>query len=120
MPKQKETTKEKKQDKKPIKVKLSEKDFDSKVLELAKKGMTSEKIGETLRKQGIHPKEHKKISKVLKENNLYQIPDLKNAEAKLERLTSHREKNMQDKRAMREREKIISLLRKHKQYHKLI
>ena len=31
--------------------KLSQKDYESKVLELAKKGNTSEKIGELLRKQ---------------------------------------------------------------------
>ena len=49
--------------------KLSDKDFEKKVIELAKKGLTSEKIGETLRKENIHPKEYKKkISKILKEN----------------------------------------------------
>ena len=46
--------------------KLSQKDYEKKVLELAKKPLTSEKIGEELRKQGIHPKEyHRKISKIL-------------------------------------------------------
>ncbi len=38
--------------------KLSQKDYEKKVLELAKKDLTSEKIGEELRKQGIHPKEY--------------------------------------------------------------
>ncbi len=47
--------------------KLSQEGFEKKVLELASKGLTSEKIGEELRKQGIHPKEYnKKISKILK------------------------------------------------------
>mgnify|MGYP001567996999 CR=1 FL=1 len=53
------------------------------VLDLAKKGLTAEKIGEELKKQKIHSQEYgKKISNILKENNLYIIPDLKNVENK--------------------------------------
>jgi len=108
MPKTKEVKKAKK---------LSQKDYEKKVLELAKKGLTSEKIGEELRKQGIHPKEYnRKISKILKDK--YVNPDLKNVEVKLERIKKHYEKNKQDKRAMREKDRIFAQLRKLKKYFK--
>ena len=99
---------------------ISLEDFKARVMEMAEKGMTSEKIGETLRRQGIHPQEYGKISRILKEKGLYQPPEIKNIREKLDRVTAHKEKNIQDKRAMRERERIFSLLRKQKQYHKLI
>jgi ribosomal protein S15P/S13E len=97
--------------------KLSQKDYENKVLELAKKGLTSEKIGEELRKQGIHPKEYnKKISKILGKE--YVNPDLKNVEDKLERIKKHYEKNKQDKRAMREKDRVFAQRRKLKKYFK--
>ena len=92
--------------------KLSDSEFEKQVVELAEKGMTSEKIGEALRKQGIHPKEHgKKISRILKEKNKYVNPDLKNIGEKLSKVMKHFEKNKQDKRAMREKDRIFSQLR---------
>jgi len=100
--------------------KLSQEEFEKKVLSLADKGLTSEKIGETLRREGIHPEEHeKKISKILKEKGKYTIPEIKNVEIKLEKLGKHYEKNKQDKRAMRERDRIFAKLRRLKAYHKL-
>ncbi|MBU2616101.1 MAG: hypothetical protein KKC19_03280 [Nanoarchaeota archaeon] len=111
---------EEKKKEKPATKKLSDKEFESKVLELAKKGLTSEKIGEALRKENIHPKEHgKKLSKILKEKGTYVIPDVKNIEEKLGKLRSHFENNKQDKRAMRERDRIASRLRIMKKYHKV-
>lgn len=99
---------------------LTEKDFEKKVLDLADKGLTAEKIGEELRKQGIHPKSFsKKISKILKENNKYQSPDFKNISNKLERIDKHYEKNKQDKRAKREKNRVFSQLRKLKLYLKI-
>lgn len=93
--------------------KLSQLEFEKKVIELANKGLTSEKIGENLRKQGIHPKNFtKKISGILKDKNLYINPDLKNIKTKLERVKAHSEKNKQDKRAMREKDRIFAQLRK--------
>ncbi len=63
--------------------KLSQKEFEKKVMELSKQGLTSEKIGEKLRLSGIHPKEHdKKISKILKENDSYEDSELKNVQNK--------------------------------------
>jgi len=109
MPKNKENSETKK--------KLSKKEFEKKILELAEKGLTTEKIGLELKKQGINAKEFStKISKILKEHNLYISPDLKNIEAKLQRVEAHYAKNKQDKRAKRERERIFSQLRRIKKY----
>ena len=97
--------------------KLVQEEFEKKVLELAKKNLTSEKIGEELKKQNIHPKEYKKkISQIL--GDKYIIPDLKNIEVKLEKVKKHSEKNKKDKRAMREKERIAAQLRRAKKYFK--
>jgi ribosomal protein S15P/S13E len=97
--------------------KLTQEEFEKKVLELAGKDLTSEKIGEELRKQNIHPKEHKKkISQIL--GDKYIIPDLKNIEAKLGKVKKHSEKNKKDKRAMREKVRIAAQLRRAKKYFK--
>ena len=97
--------------------KLAQLAFEKKVIELADKGLTSEKIGEELKKQEIHPKDYnKKISKILKEKGKYINPDLKNVEEKLEKIKKHFEKNKNDKRAGREKDRIFSQLRKFKKY----
>ena len=119
MPTKKEKAKtEKKVIKKVAKLKkLSQKEYEKKVLELADKNLTSEKIGEELRRQGIHPKEYdKEISKIL--GDKYINPDLKNVEEKLERIKKHYEKNKQDKRAMRDKDRVFSELRRLKKYFK--
>ena len=103
--------------KKPAKVKLTQAEFEKKVIELAKKNLTAEKIGEELRKQGVHSKEYnKKISQILKEKELYTNPDLKNVEEKLEKIKKHYGKNKQDKRAMREKDRVFAQFRKLKKY----
>ena len=62
--------------------KLTQAEFEKKVLELAGKKLTSEKIGQVLKDQGIHPREFsKKISKILGDKHVN--PDLKNIEKKL-------------------------------------
>lgn len=115
MPKKKKEESEKKKE-----IKLSEADFKKKVTELGKQGITSEKIGEKLRQEGIHPKEYKeKISKILKKNNAYENPDIKNIQNKLNRIMSHYEKNRQDKRAMREKDRIFARMRKLKKYFRI-
>ena len=107
-----EKTEESKKEKK-----LSREEFEKKVLELAEKGLTSEKIGETLRKQGIHSRIYnKKISEILKKENKYVVPELKNIEEKLENLVKHAEKNKQDKRAERDKNRIFAKLRRAKAY----
>jgi len=111
---------ERKKELKPHK-RITQEEYEKKVLELAGEGFTAEKIGEQLRKQGIHTKEYdKKISKVLKEKGKYINPDLKNIEEKLEKIRKHYEKNKQDKRSMRDRDVTAAKLRKIKKYHKLI
>ena len=116
MPRKFENTSKKEKEIKKVK-RISLVDFEKKVLELAEKGLSSEKIGEELRQQEIHPKEFgKKISKILKEKGKYFSPDLKNVEAKLDRIQKHFEKNKQDKRAKREKDRVFSQLRKIKKY----
>lgn len=97
--------------------KLTLDEYEKRVLELANKGLTAEKIGEELKKNRIHPGEYgKKISKILKEK--YVNPDLKNIEGKLEKIEQHLKKNKQDKRAKRERSRVFSQVRKVKRYLK--
>lgn len=98
---------------------LTEKEYEEKVVELAKKGLTSEKIGEALRREGVHPQKHGKISRILKAKNIYQQADIENLRKKLEAITKHREKHIQDKKAMRERERIAALLKRERDYHKI-
>ena len=106
---------EKKQEEPPKK--LTPEEYEKKVIELANKGLTSEKIGEELKKLGIHPKDYnKKISKILGEK--YISPDLKNTEEKLKKIEQHLEKNKQDKKAKRERSRVFSQIRKIKKYLK--
>lgn len=118
-----ETSKEEKskketKEKKPKK--LTQKEFEKKVLDLAKSGLTSEKIGEKLRLEGIHSNEYdKKISKILKENNAYEDAELKNVQKKLDRIETHLKKNKQDKRAIREKSRVFSHRRKIKKYLKM-
>lgn len=97
------------------KKKLTQKEYEKKISELAKEGLTAEKIGQKLRDEGIHPAEYEgKISKILKES--YVNPDLKNVEEKLEKIKAHCEENKQDKRAKREKDRVFSQLRKLKKY----
>lgn len=112
--KSKENSEGKKEEKKGTK---KDSDFEKKVVELAKKGYGPEKIGLELKKQGVHPKEqNKKISDILRENDLYENPDIKNVTEKLERIKTHYENNKQDKRAMREKDRIFSKLRSLKKH----
>lgn len=115
MPKKSTKIAEEKQEEKAEK--LSEKEYEKKVIDLSGKGLTAEKIGEELKKSGIHSKEYtKKISMILKEKNMYTSPELINTEKKLKKIVSHLEKNHQDKRAKREKDRIFSQLNKIKRY----
>jgi ribosomal protein S15P/S13E len=106
-----ESTKEKEKKSK----KLSQKAYEAKVIELADSGLTSEKIGQKLRDEGIHPNDYEgKISKILGEK--YVNADLKNVEEKFSRIEKHYEGNKQDKRAKREKDRIFSQIRKLKKY----
>lgn len=114
------TTENKNEDKTEELEKISEKEFEKQVVALAKTGLTAEKIGEELKKQKIHSKEYpRKISQILKEKNLYVLPDLKNLEEQFEKVEKHSKKNKQDKRALREKSRIFSQIRKIKKYHQI-
>ena len=117
MPRAKKIVEEEKETKEP-KAKPSESEFEKRVIELAEKGLTSEKIGEALRRERIHPRDYKKISKILKVKGKYIIPDLKNIETKLGKISVHTQKNKQDKRAIRDKERIAAKLRRAKAYFK--
>lgn len=95
--------------------KFSKEDFEKRVLELAEKGLTAEKIGEALRRERIHSKEfNKKISKIL--GSKYINPDEENISQKLEKLEKHLSKNKKDKRAMRDKERVSAKLRRLRKY----
>jgi len=95
--------------------KISQEEFEKKIFELSEKGLTSEKIGETLRREEIHPKEFgKKISKIL--GSKYASPDEKNIQEKLEGIEKHFSKNKKDRRAMRDKEKTSAKLRRLRKY----
>ncbi|MDD2478170.1 MAG: hypothetical protein PHW45_04320 [Candidatus ainarchaeum sp.] len=101
------------------KKKLSQAEYEKKVLEYSKEGITAEKIGEKLRREGIHSKDYnKKISQILGEK--YVSPELKNVSEKLEKIKAHYENNKQDKRAKREKDRVFSQLRKIKKYNNLL
>ena len=100
---------------KPESKEISQEEFEKKVKELGKSGLTAEKIGQKLREEKIHPKEYSgKISKILGKD--YLSPDLKNVETKLVRIEAHYTKNKQDKRAKREKDRVFSQLRRTKKY----
>jgi len=97
--------------------KKSQEEFEKEVLSLAEKGLTAEKIGETLKKAGIHSKDYpKKIKEIL--GSKYVSPDEKNIQKKLEGIEKHLTKNKVDKKAKREKERIFARLRRLKKYLK--
>lgn len=85
-------------------IKLKPAEVEKKILELAKEGLTSEKIGLVLRdKHGI-PKAKifgKKITQILKENDLYEDSEYNHIGKKLDNLKKHLEKNRHDYSAKR-------------------
>jgi ribosomal protein S15P/S13E len=111
--KEKPKTQEKKEVKEKTQKKPTAKDIEKKVLELAEKGLTSEKIGLELKKD-FGKLEKKQISKILKKNNLFVDPDLKNLNNNLEILKKHMSNNKMDFAAKKAVEKKIAQLRKFK------
>ena len=106
---------------KPIWLKYTKQEVEAIILKLAKKGLTAEKIGLTLRDQYGIPKVKIydiKIKEILEKEKLYEKPTVKNLKEKLEKIISHYKKNKQDKNA--ERSLIITKakLKKKEDYHK--
>ena len=97
--------------------KLSQLEYEKKIAELSEKGLSSEKIGQALKLEGIHAKDYnRKISKILKDKKRYINTDLKNIENKLQKIDKHYEKNKHDRRAMREKVRVAAQLKKLKSY----
>jgi ribosomal protein S15P/S13E len=106
---------------KPVWLKFSQKDIEEIVLKLAKQGLTPEKIGLTLRDSYGIPTTKlsgKKISQILKENNLYKDATLINLEKKQQLIKKHLEKNKQDKKTKRALTIITARISKLKKYKK--
>jgi ribosomal protein S15P/S13E len=118
MPKNEEELTEDKQEEKAKKLKKkSQEEFEKEVLKLADKGMTAEKIGEVLKKEGTHSKDYnKKIKDIL--GSKYINPDAKNIQEKLTKIEKHVSKNKVDKRAKRDKERVSAKLRRLQNYLK--
>jgi len=110
-------TEEKQEEKAKKSKKKSQEEFEKEVLKLADKGMTAEKIGESLKREGIHSKEYnKKIKEIL--GPKYNNPDMKNIQEKLTKIEKHISKNKVDKRAKRDKERVSAKLRRLRNYLK--
>ena len=114
-----EKSEEKSEKGKPSWLKYTEKDIEGIILKLAKQGMTSEKIGLSLRDSyGIPTTKvyNKKISQILKENKIYEDSTLKNLKGKQEVLRKHVEKNKQDKKTKRALTILTARIAKYNNY----
>jgi ribosomal protein S15P/S13E len=90
------------------------------VVEIAKKEKSPAKIGLILKeKHNVNNLKAlgKKITKILKENNIEYTTDLDNVNTKIERIEKHSQKNKQDKRANRELVRFIGLRKKIEKYN---
>ncbi len=95
--------------------------IESLVIEIAKKEKSPAKIGLILKEKHNIPKTKtlgKKITQILKENNIEYQDDLKIVNEKIEKIKKHFDKNKQDKRSKRELVKFIGLRRKLEKYNK--
>lgn len=115
MPKKK-TAKIKEKVEKKVEIK-ADNEVEGKVIEFAKKGLTPEKIGLELKKQGIFVKKAtgKRINQLLKEKGIEMNPDLLNLTRSVEKLKKHLSVHKHDfktKRAMLGREANLKKLKK--------
>lgn len=106
---------------KPVWLKYTEEEVRAIILKLAKKGLTSEKIGLTLRDQYGVPNVNVygfKIKEVLEKEGVYEEATNKNLKEKLDKIIRHYKKNKQDKKS--ERSLIITKakLKKRDDYEK--
>lgn len=81
----------------------SGKEIESLIVDLAKQGLTPEKIGQKLKEENkIKARDFGiKIGKMLREHNLYTDPDIKNLTTRTEKLKKHLEKNKHDNKTKR-------------------
>ena len=87
---------------KPAWLKTSQEEMEKIVVNLAKQGLTAEKIGLVLRDTYGIPTTRvygKRLTQILKEQGIKAKADLENTEEKVEKLKKHLEKNKQDKKS---------------------
>lgn len=93
--------------------KLSREKYEEIVVDLAKKGLTNEKIGLIIKKEHkIVPRSYEKIGKVLKKHNLESKSDTINLKRKIDMLTKHSLVHKQDQTFRRSLSKKSAKLRK--------
>ena len=96
-------------------------DIEKVVIALGKKGIHPAKIGLVLREKHDVSKMKplgKKITQILKEDNVEYEDDLDFVNKKINRIDTHYTKNKQDKRAKREIVRYIGLRKKLEKYKK--
>lgn len=104
---------------KPIWLKYTPDEVKAIILKLGNKGMTSEKIGLTLRDQYGIPKTKLfgfKIKEVLEEKEKYEDPNVKNLKSNLNTIEQHYKKNKGDQKAKRSLIIIKAQLKKREEY----
>jgi small subunit ribosomal protein S15 len=103
-------------------IKKEKSDIEKIIIELAKQGLTSEKIGLILKQKhniiNVKKETGKKISQILKENDLYVDADIKNIKEKISNLEKHISKNKHDYATKRVFPIKSSSLRRFKKYRK--
>ena len=95
--------------------KITKEEIEKLIIELGKSGMTSEKIGLILKKEHnvkVRKFLGKRISNLLKKNNININPDIENIKKSLEKLKKHLSKNKQDQPGKRALIKKEAKLRK--------
>jgi len=93
--------------------KISREKYEELVIELAKQGLTNEKIGLIIKKEHkIVPRSYEKIGKVLKRHNIESKSDTINLKRKIDMLTKHSLTNKQDKTFKRSLSKKSAKLRR--------
>jgi small subunit ribosomal protein S15 len=114
--------KRKKQDKKmekPVWLKYTAEEVKGIIVKLGNKGLTSEKIGLTLRDQYGIPKVKLygiKIKQVLDEKEKYEDPNVHNLKKNLDRIIGHYKKHKGDKKAEHSLIKTRAKLKKREEY----
>lgn len=79
-------------------LKINTEEYEKIVLELAKKGMTSEQIGLILKKDyKIPPRNFGKIGRILKKHNIPNSPDIENLKKSVQKLQKHASSHKKDK-----------------------
>jgi small subunit ribosomal protein S15 len=104
---------------KPVWLKYTEEEVKAIILKLGNKGLTSEKIGLTLKDQYGIPKTKIygfKIKEVLKEKGKYEDSNIKNLKASVEKVQAHYKKHKGDKKAERSLTITKAQLKKREEY----